>query len=1467
MAKKKTKVVSNRGYATMSAPKKPVAVAPVAEAPITETLTTTAEEVVQPETKSTLTEDPILKLVKKYESIHDRKAQVQLERMDVEQPIPEERVKRFRLTADLEKDLLQVIKHEESDVFGAFSRPLKSKSSENDKEKIIAQLDILYRTLAKLGFSIEDVSSSFEATVSKSIEDHLDWLCVHTPYERMPIGFFDKYFNEEDNEQLILLHNANNKATGSDPDNVEKEKEKLVLIEKKSFDEKKDMHENEVKARVLQAAQQYMEEEDEDINEKYAAAKVQLTELEKLLPSNANKKSKKKSKESPVIVLTDEELIKLNKDMKKLKDKLYSLEADWDFDKKKAEELYLERIRLISEEKRQKAVEEKSREKEPTETVEDVEVDNDDEEGGMFGGLLMEDESESTVVSTPTESAQWKIVDLKTSKSWMGKYPKNLVQDYCTRQNLGKQKFSASNVGAGIWRATLNIHKVENNIDALHFDLPENIGAENRHDAEQLVALYALFTLDSNSSVYKVLPPVYKDLWTAWLEEKTTREEAPRIEADKKRLSFLTDLVENSCNRSSKGKETSVTSSKDNSSKDAITGSTQKARDKNMFARVQSNFKSRLDKTEYITMKEKRQDLPIAAYRQEILDLVNNNQVLIISGETGCGKSTQVPQFLAEDILINCQSKEGGSVVCTQPRRISAMSIANRVSTEMGDKPRSTGSRDAMVGYQIRLESKMSAENVLLFCTTGILLRRLESDKLLEGVTHVVVDEVHERTIDSDFLLIVLKELCQVRKDLKIILMSATVEADRFSRYFGNCPVVSVPGRTYPVHVQYLEDVVEDIGYVLEEDSPFAVRKHKMKTEVGNVNVSGQGGSSKRVHYEMFEEDSDDDDPYDPTRIESKLAIIDTKEDLDPQIIEENKQYSRQTRKMIKRMDEKKINYDLILELLNHICQPRPDSTPDDDKKKLEIPDKGAILVFLPGMNEIRKLYDLVSGHSTFGDASKFLLIALHSTLSSEHQEKAFDIPPEGVRKIVFATNIAETGITISDVTIVIDTGMAKVVSYDDKKRVTRLLQKYIAKANARQRRGRAGRVQEGLCFHLFTQKKFEEMNKFETPEILRLPLEELCLRIKVCDLGSIRDVLGAALDSPTPKMIENAILTLQEVQALSLDESLTPLGSHLANLPVDVHIGKMILFGAIFKCLDPILTIAAALSFKSPFIRPFGKEDEADAARARFRIDNSDFLTIYRAYEVWREHYLSTVKTNPSKSSLMRIMRNFCKNNFLSQQNLETIEEMKRQYLDLLISIGFVKANPNPNKNRYDMKRTRIQLCDIPDNYNIYVDSIPVVNAALTAGLYPKIAEYLRQTNQVLNKNMELKIHPSSMLFGRKNMLLTDFLIYNTVVMNNNNNQSTDNVYMWETSSVDAVAIILLATDIEIKYKQRKMVLDNWIYFDCFARTAVLLKFLREQLNVWLSEKMNQPDLDLSKYNETVLEVLVKALESNNLC
>ncbi|KAI9271222.1 P-loop containing nucleoside triphosphate hydrolase protein [Helicostylum pulchrum] len=1433
MAKKKSKAVSNRGYATVSAPSKkiePVVVVPATVEPEIEVVKQELEHPFESlpslhnvEKEQDKEMDPVLKLVQKYESLNDHKAQAAFDRLlkDDSQQVSDERVKKFRLDAEIEKDLLQVVKHKDSDIFNCFNRPLKNSSNEYDKERIISQFDVLYRTLIRLGFQIEDISASFEATLSKSIDDHLDWLCVHVPYERMPIGFFDKYYNEDDNEYLVLLHNnaANKRDIKDDevkPVEIE-EKEELVQQEKKVVvEEKKD----DMKARILQAAQQQMDEEDEDIHEIYATKKIKMTELEKLLPSNKpNKKSKKKSKdELAVPILSDTEIDKLRKDIKKLKESLISLEADWDFDKNKADALYTKQAEKIEIENRQKLAEaraqlkkeqeeQKNKGKEIEPVKEEGSDDEDDDEGGLFGGLMMDDDE--VTPSTPGATVKFNIVDLSVPKSWMGRYPKDLLLDYCNKHKLGQQKFNTSTVSSGIWQSSLKVIKDGYSSIPLRFELPKELCTNNKHDAEQLVAFYALFELDSYSSLFKVLPNPYKDLWNEWLEEKRLKEEAPRIEADKKRLSFLIDLVDKSFSRPN---------SKDNSKTDnvtneaAVTSSRQNmSKNKKMFSRVKENFKSRLTNKDYIAMKQKRNSLPITAYREQILEIMKDNQVLIISGETGCGKSTQVPQFLAEDILLG--ATEMGSVVCTQPRRISAMSIANRVSSEMGDRARSTGSRDAMVGYQIRLESRMSAENVLLFCTTGILLRRLESDKNLDGVTHVVVDEVHERTIESDFLLIILRKLLETRTDLKVILMSATVEASRFSNYFGKCPVVSVPGRTYPVHVQYLEDVLEDTGYVLEEDSPFAVRRIKVKTEVGNINVSGQSGSSKRVHYEMFEEDSDDDDPYDPTRIESKLTIVDQANDDDDTTNNEPiaRKYCRQTRKMIKRMDEKKINYDLILELLDHICLPKKSQTELEvesekqyelESKGFNVPDKGAILVFLPGMNEIRKIYDVASSHSLFGDPKKFLLIALHSALSSEHQEKAFDIPPDGVRKIVFSTNIAETGVTISDVTVVIDTGMAKVVSYDEKKRVTRLLQKYVAKANARQRRGRAGRVQEGVCFHLFTEKRFEEMANFETPEILRLPLEELCLRIKVCNLGSIRDVLGAALDPPTQKMIDNAILTLQEVQALTVDgnESLTPLGAHLSNLPVDVHIGKMILFGAIFKCLDPILTIAASLSFKSPFVRPFGKEDEADAARARFRIDNSDFLTVYKAYVIWREHYLEAKQSNISHSSLIRKMRNFCKDNFLSQQNLEMIEDMKRQYLGLLISIGFVKTDENPDINHYDVKRSLIQLCKIPKVYNLHAESIPVVNAALTAGLYPKIAEYLRQSSKIVNKDMELDIHPSSMLFGKKKTLLSEFLIYNTVVMNSNSNQMKDRVYMWETASIDAVAVILLATNIDIK-------------------------------------------------------------------
>lgn len=264
-----------------------------------------------------------------------------------------------------------------------------------------------------------------------------------------------------------------------------------------------------------------------------------------------------------------------------------------------------------------------------------------------------------------------------------------------------------------------------------------------------------------------------------------------------------------------------------------------------------------------------------------------------------------------------------------------------------------------------------------------------------------------------------------------------------------------------------------------------------------------------------------------------------------------------------------------------------------------------------------------------------------------------------------------------------------------------------------------------------------------------------------------------------------------------------------------------MILFGAIFRCLDPILTIAAALSFKSPFVRPFGKEDEADRARARFEcsmfcfiqeyllliinillLDNSDFLTVYQAYEIWRDELMSV----RGKPGWIRKMHEFCKENYLSHQNLETIEEMKRQFLGLLINIGFVKTDDmDISINRYDVKRS-IRLCQVPSAYDKYRDFPSVINAALTAGLYPKVAEYVRETDTMANRLMELKFHPSSALFRHERAMHSEFFVYNALVANGNDYQK-DKAVVWEAASIEPAILMLLSTNIEINVSIRAVI------------------------------------------------------------
>lgn len=385
---------------------------------------------------------------------------------------------------------------------------------------------------------------------------------------------------------------------------------------------------------------------------------------------------------------------------------------------------------------------------------------------------------------------------------------------------------------------------------------------------------------------------------------------------------------------------------------------------------LKSIWSSRKSTPSYNFMLDARKKLPVWKFKDELLSAIDIHQVIIICGETGCGKSTQIPAYILEHELSNGRSCK---VYCTEPRRISAVSLARRVSEELGEKKHDVGTSRSLVGYAIRLESHMTTQTRLVYATTGIVMRMLERSNDLGNITHLVLDEIHERSIDSDFLLIVLRKLMTRRPNLKVLLMSATVDAQHFSNYLNAAPIMNVPGRTFPVETRYLEDAVE-------------------ATEFSDQDISVCGPQVE----------DDDDNEENVANIAAKRSSVG---DLQG--------YSAKTRSTIAKMDEYRIAYDLIVKLLSTIAT--SDTYASYSK---------AVLVFLPGIAEIRRLNDMLLNHRSF--AKGWYIYPLHSTIAMEEQEQAFLVPPKGIRKIVLATNIAETGITIPDVTCVIDTGKHK---------------------------------------------------------------------------------------------------------------------------------------------------------------------------------------------------------------------------------------------------------------------------------------------------------------------------------------------------------------------------------------------------------------------------------------------------------
>eukprot|EP00250_Pteridium_aquilinum_P019840 c24596_g1_i1 orf=694-3741(-) len=772
-------------------------------------------------------------------------------------------------------------------------------------------------------------------------------------------------------------------------------------------------------------------------------------------------------------------------------------------------------------------------------------------------------------------------------------------------------------------------------------------------------------------------------------------------------------------------------------------------------------------------MLEFREKLPAFRMRDELIQAVIKSQVLVVSGETGCGKTTQLPQFILEHEIASGRGADC-NIICTQPRRISALSVAARVAAERGDGLGET------VGYQIRLESKQSASTRLLFCTTGVLLRKLVQDPTLRGISHVLVDEIHERGMNEDFLIIILRDLLPRRPDLRLVLMSATINAEMFSRYFNNAPMIHIPGFTFPVVQFYLEDVLEKTGF----------------------RVTSDDGGGRRAYQDRKNQDKVD-----------ALSVLFTETDIE----KEFGSYSRTTKQSLQAWNSEKVDLDLVEASIEYICRHEGE---------------GAILVFLTGWDEISKLLDKLRENTFLGNVNKFLALPLHGSMPTINQREIFQRPPSGIRKIVLATNIAETSITIDDVVYVLDCGKAKETSYDALNKLACLLPSWISKASALQRKGRAGRVQPGVCFHLYPKLIFEAMPQYQLPEILRTPLQELCLQIKSLQLGRISEFLSKALQPPEPLAVQNAVELLMTIGALNEAEELTPLGRHLATLPVDPRIGKMLLMGAVFQCLGPALTIAAALGHRDPFVLPIDRKEAADEARRRFAGESySDHIAILRAFEGWQ------MAKRDGRD------RQYCWQNYLSSATLSMMEEMRFQFLDLLSDTGF-----------YDRSKGS-------QMYNSFSADLEMVRAVLCAGLFPSVVQCKqrgKRTACFTKEDGKVDLHPAS-VNARVNFFPHPWLVYSEKV-------KTTGIYIRDSTNIADYAVLMFGGSLTSNARGDGVeMLGGYLQFSATKKVAQLVQDLRRELDSLLQRKIEQPQLDIHDQGKGVVNAVIELLHSDS--
>ncbi|XP_061388110.1 uncharacterized protein LOC133323172 [Musca vetustissima] len=752
-----------------------------------------------------------------------------------------------------------------------------------------------------------------------------------------------------------------------------------------------------------------------------------------------------------------------------------------------------------------------------------------------------------------------------------------------------------------------------------------------------------------------------------------------------------------------------------------------------------------------------KQELPIYHYQAELHQMLKQHNVFIINGETGSGKTTQVPQYILNDAT---RRNRPCRIVVTQPRRVAAVSVAHRVAEERGEPLGET------VGYQIRMESRVKKTSNLIYTTSGCFLRSLMSDvrDLFRKVTHLIIDEIHERDKNTDFTLITVKEQLKLNKDLKVILMSATMDIQLLSKYFDNCPVLNVPGQGYDVKIYHLEDILYHTGYrtaLMEKYLRSMNDNFQMPVTMFDDNIleSGRRNTAERLEDEYLQQVLDTliEQCCDSFEMKSREELHEMFDQIQYYIESEGMSINaghsesgitplmagckcnmpdfvqfavrRQANVLIRdndgyeAIDYARLHQDgLCLQIImnasqcmNSMKQQEELSQQDKEKQKVLLAYQqqfnddnevdhdlilslleglyrnahpGAIMVFLPGYNDIVQQRNLIQSTLPGGT---YKLCILHGQMDSKDQFEALQQHP--VRKIILSTNIGQTSITIPDLAYIIDSGKVKMNTYDSITESSQLQSIWISQADACQRSGRAGRTQNGVCYRLYSTAKYQFMPQFSIPEFMRIPLTEICLYAKTLEPKcEVQQYLQKSLNPPSSFSIQNALRKLKILGVFRDDESVTELGKHLVDIPLDVQLGKCLLYGVFLKCYDPILTICSYHSVKDPFILPTDRSAQGQASFQRKSFAGQSFsdqmgiLALYKAY--------MEIRHNPRK------VREFCNKYFLSHSAMEMFCATRKQINDVMKN----KFNINYMDKMFNNDWHMIQLC-------------------LVAGFYPNVA------------------------------------------------------------------------------------------------------------------------------------------------